>query len=153
MAGLPSTGSITMNQIHVEVLGASGSTCSLHDTDIRSLAGRASGSISMSHLRGKDFLPLSVSITANTNRMCTTTNCRNTSGFTVTASGGTGSYTYSWTKTGLATFSTSTTGRSVVVESVATTGEKRGTVTCKVTSGTQVKSKSASYTHTHGQPR
>lgn len=48
---LPSTGSISMGQVRTE-LGASGAI-SLGQTSVRTLAGRSSGSISMSHLRGK----------------------------------------------------------------------------------------------------
>ena len=48
---LPSTGSISMSQVRSE-LGLSGSI-SLGQSEVRALAGRSSGSISMSHLRGK----------------------------------------------------------------------------------------------------
>lgn len=40
---LPSTGQITMNQIHVEVGGTSGTQCSLNDADFRSLIGQGTG--------------------------------------------------------------------------------------------------------------
>lgn len=40
---LPSSGSISLNQMHVEVGGTSGTTCSLNDSDIRGLIGKASG--------------------------------------------------------------------------------------------------------------
>ena len=48
---LPSTGPISMSQVRTE-LGLSGSI-SLGQSEVRALAGRSSGSISMSHLRGK----------------------------------------------------------------------------------------------------
>lgn len=48
---LPETGSISMNDVRTE-LGKTG-TISLGDTDVRSLAGIASGKISMNDLRGK----------------------------------------------------------------------------------------------------
>lgn len=48
---LPSTGSISMSQVRTE-LGLSGSI-SLGQSQVRELAGRPTGSISMSHLRGK----------------------------------------------------------------------------------------------------
>lgn len=40
---LPDTGQITLNAIHIEVGGTSGTQCSLNDTDIRSLRGSATG--------------------------------------------------------------------------------------------------------------
>jgi len=49
--GLPSTGSISMSQVRNE-LELSGAI-SLGQSEVRSLADRPSGSISMSHLRGK----------------------------------------------------------------------------------------------------
>lgn len=48
---LPSTGPISMSQVRTE-LGLSGAI-SLGQAEVRALAGRLSGSISMSHLRGK----------------------------------------------------------------------------------------------------
>lgn len=53
--GLPSSGTITMNQIHTEVGGGSGTTCSMGDADLRSLANDTSGAISMSQWHGKRF--------------------------------------------------------------------------------------------------
>jgi|TARA_B110000858_G_C17808843_1_gene479668 hypothetical protein len=41
---LPSSGSISLNQMHVEVNGSSGSNVSINDTDIRGLIGKGSGS-------------------------------------------------------------------------------------------------------------
>ena len=40
---LPSSGSISLNQMHVEVGGSSGTACSLNDSDIRGLIGKGSG--------------------------------------------------------------------------------------------------------------
>jgi len=40
---LPSSGAISMNQMHVEVGGSSGSTVGLNDTDIRALISKSSG--------------------------------------------------------------------------------------------------------------
>ena len=34
---LPSSGAISLNQMHVEVGGSSGSTCTINDSDIRGL--------------------------------------------------------------------------------------------------------------------
>ena len=40
---LPSSGSISLNQMHIEVGGSSGSTVSINDSDIRALIGKGSG--------------------------------------------------------------------------------------------------------------
>ena len=40
---LPSSGSISLNQMHTEVGGTSGTTVSLNDSDIRGLISKASG--------------------------------------------------------------------------------------------------------------
>ena len=40
---LPSSGTISLNQIHVEAGGSSGSTASINDSDIRVLIGKSSG--------------------------------------------------------------------------------------------------------------
>ena len=41
---LPASGnSISLNQMHIEVGGASGTTCSLNDSDIRALISKGSG--------------------------------------------------------------------------------------------------------------
>lgn len=40
---LPSSGSISLNQMHIEVGGSSGDACSINDTDIRGLISKASG--------------------------------------------------------------------------------------------------------------
>jgi len=41
---LPSSGTLSLNQIHVEAGGSSGSQCSLNDSDIRGLINKSSGS-------------------------------------------------------------------------------------------------------------
>ena len=50
---LPSTGSISMSQVNTELGLTATARISLNDAAVRTLAGRATGSISMSHLRGK----------------------------------------------------------------------------------------------------
>lgn len=55
---LPASGAITMNQVAVE-LGISATGISLNLASVRTLAGRASGAISMSDLRGKTNAPAS----------------------------------------------------------------------------------------------
>lgn len=53
---LPSTGSISMDQVRAE-LGRTG-TISLNDGTVRALAGKASGTISMADLRGKSAVQM-----------------------------------------------------------------------------------------------
>jgi hypothetical protein len=43
---LPTSGAISLNQIHVEAGGSSGSIVSINDSDVRSLIGKASGTTS-----------------------------------------------------------------------------------------------------------
>lgn len=50
---LPSTGPISLANVNVELGLSSTTTISLNQTDVRTLAGVASGTISMSDLRGK----------------------------------------------------------------------------------------------------
>lgn len=50
---LPSTGPLSMSQVNVELGYAANRQISLGDSAVRALAGRPSGSISFSHLRGK----------------------------------------------------------------------------------------------------
>lgn len=50
---LPSTGAITMNQVNVELKKTGTTTISLNQADVRKLAGKTSGTISMNDLRGK----------------------------------------------------------------------------------------------------
>tara|TARA_B100001094_G_scaffold316334_1_gene357411 strand:+ start:479 stop:976 length:498 start_codon:yes stop_codon:yes gene_type:complete len=40
---LPTSGPISLNQIHIEVGGSSGTTCTINDSDIRDLINKASG--------------------------------------------------------------------------------------------------------------
>ena len=50
---LPSTGAISLANVNVELGLSSTTTISLNQTSVRNLAGKASGTISMSDLRGK----------------------------------------------------------------------------------------------------
>lgn len=52
--GLPSTGSISLNEIHIEAGGASGAKASISDPDILSIVGKSAGqTVSFSEFRGK----------------------------------------------------------------------------------------------------
>lgn len=50
---LPETGSISMSQVNVELKKNETAVITLNDTDVRKLAGKPSGVISMNDLRGK----------------------------------------------------------------------------------------------------
>lgn len=58
---LPSSGSsISLNQMHVEAGGVSGTQCSINDADIRLIAGKSSGAqMSFSEWFGLSYVPLS----------------------------------------------------------------------------------------------
>lgn len=49
------TGTISMSQVNTELKNTATATISLNDGQVRQLAGRPSGTISMSDLRGKSF--------------------------------------------------------------------------------------------------
>lgn len=59
---LPTSGNITMAMVKTELGLSSSTTLSLTDSRVRSLAGKPSGSISLSDLRGKSAAP-SVTVT------------------------------------------------------------------------------------------
>lgn len=50
---LPATGPISLSDVNVELGKAANAAITLNDTDVRTLAGKASGAISLSDLRGK----------------------------------------------------------------------------------------------------
>ena len=50
---LPETGSISMSQVNVELKKSETAVITLNDADVRKLAGKPSGTISMNDLRGK----------------------------------------------------------------------------------------------------
>lgn len=55
------TGTISMSQVNTELKNTATATISLNDARVRQLAGRPSGTISMSDLRGKSFtVPVNV---------------------------------------------------------------------------------------------
>src|SRR5574343_18056 len=99
---LPASGTITFNNVNVE-LGVSGTTTrSLNDAAVRSLAGVPSGAISMSNLHGKSYLAFTpdggtssgsrVPIDINTSYPSTATatlTCTATATWTYTTTGGT----------------------------------------------------------------
>ena len=58
---LQSSGAISLNQIHIEAGGTSGTTVSLNDSDIRSLGGVASGGIDFADFYGASAAPVDFS--------------------------------------------------------------------------------------------
>ena len=50
---LPASGTISLNQCHVELGASSGTSVSMNDSDMRSLANVSSGAISLSNFHGK----------------------------------------------------------------------------------------------------
>lgn len=50
---LPSSGSISLNQVNVELLATATRTIGMNNSEVRTLAGIGSGQIAMSNLRGK----------------------------------------------------------------------------------------------------
>jgi len=64
---LPASGSISLNDVNVELTLSGTTTISLNQTNVRSLAGVPSGTISMQDLRGKQYrVPLNYTFTTNT---------------------------------------------------------------------------------------
>lgn len=66
---LPSTGSISMNQVNVELGKTETSNISLNDTAVRNLAKKPSGTISMSDLIGKSNALFETTITVGKNQI------------------------------------------------------------------------------------
>jgi hypothetical protein len=66
---LPTSGPLSLNQIHVEAGGSSGTTASINDADIRALIGKASGAtMSFSEWYGASgSVTINLTISANTN--------------------------------------------------------------------------------------
>ena len=52
---LPSSGSISFSQVNVEILRSATAALSMNDATVRFVAGKSSGAISMSDLRGKSY--------------------------------------------------------------------------------------------------
>lgn len=64
---LPASGAISLSQVENEIFGTTTSQISLNDSSVRSLAGIASGAISLGSLYGKsNAVQVNLSITANT---------------------------------------------------------------------------------------
>jgi len=66
---LPTSGPLSLNQIHIEAGGSSGTTASINDADIRALIGKASGAtMSFSEWYGASAgVTINITISSNTN--------------------------------------------------------------------------------------
>lgn len=98
---LPATGAISMSQLAVELGRAANAPTSLGDTAVRNLAGVASGPISLNSLHGKSsYTPMTVTPYPDDRSYSSTTSGGTAYAYpSVSVTGGTGGYTYSWSFT------------------------------------------------------
>ena len=135
---LPSSGAtISLSNVSVELGRSSIATTSLGETAVRTLAGIASGTISLNSLYGKSFAP-SISISPGnvyTSRSGGGSATSNT--VTATASGGAGGYTYAWTYVSgnSYTINSSTSASTTFTTTLVSGAYKTGVYRCTVTSG------------------
>lgn len=139
---LPSTGAISMDMVADE-LGISASGLSLNDSRVRNLAGRPSGAISFSDLRGKSaYTPMSLSASD----IYTLTDSRYGAGTavgypTVYVTNGLAPFSYQWTITsqsGGVGITDSNQARCTIFHSFAAnvTGRATAVLSCTVTDAT-----------------
>ena len=98
---LPASGAISLSQVAVELGRASNATTSLGETAVRNLAGVASGPNSLNVLHGKSsYTPMTV-MPSDDNRSYSSFSSGGTAYAypSVSVTGGTGGYTYSWSFT------------------------------------------------------
>lgn len=134
---LPSTGPISLANVNVELGLSSTTNISLNQTNVRTLAGISSGTISLNSLRGKSFAP-SISISPSDLYTSISGGGSVTSAAaTATASGGAGGYTYAWTYVSGDSFTinSSTSASTTFTTTLVSGGYKLGNYRCTVTSG------------------
>jgi hypothetical protein len=91
------TGTISMSQVNTELGRSSTATISLNESAVRTLAGVASGAISMNNLRGKSAMSVTASNVSGSAGGFAASGYVYTSGSpNTTVTGGTAPYTYSW---------------------------------------------------------
>lgn len=92
------TGTISMSQVNTELGRSSTATISLNESAVRTLAGVASGAISMDNLRGKSAMSVTASNVSGSAGGFAQSGNVSTSGSSpnTTVTGGTAPYTYSW---------------------------------------------------------
>ena len=134
---LPSTGPISLANVNVELGLSSTTNISLNQTNVRTLAGVPSGTISLSNLYGKTFAP-TISISPDPLQTTISGGGSVTSGAaTATASGGAGGYTYAWTYVSGDSFTINspTSASTTFTTTLVSGGYKLGNYRCTVTSG------------------
>lgn len=92
------TGTISMSQVNTELGRSSTAQISLGESAVRTLAGVASGAISMNNLRGKSAMSVTASNVFNSSGGFASSGSVNSSGAppSPVVTGGTSPYTYSW---------------------------------------------------------
>jgi hypothetical protein len=134
---LPSSGAISLANVSVELGRSSTATTSLGETAVRTLAGVASGAISLSNLYGKSN---ALAITISPSSLYTT---RSGAGSVTSAAatgsgtGGAGGYTYAWTYVSGSsyTINSSTSASTTFTTNLVAEQYKSGVYRCTVTSG------------------
>lgn len=134
---LPSTGPISLANVNVELGLSSTTNISLNQTNVRTLAGISSGTISLNSLRGKSNAP---TITISPSSLYTSRSgggSATSATATGSGSGGAGGYTYAWTYVSGSSYtinspsSAATTFTTTLIAGAYKTGVYR----CTVTSG------------------
>jgi hypothetical protein len=95
---LPSTGSLSMSQVNVELSRAANATISLGESAVRALAGVPSGTISFQDLRGKSALSVSANNVSGSASGFASSGFVSTGGPNTTVTGGTSPFTFSWAR-------------------------------------------------------
>jgi hypothetical protein len=134
---LPSTGPISLANVNVELGLSSTTNISLNQTNVRTLAGVPSGTISLSNLYGKSN---ALAITISPSSLYTT---RSGAGSVTSAAatgsgtGGAGGYTYAWTYVSGSsyTINSSTSASTTFTTNLVAEQYKSGVYRCTVTSG------------------
>lgn len=134
---LPSTGPISLANVNVELGLSSTTNISLNQTNVRTLAGISSGTISLSNLRGKSNAP---TITISPSSLYTSRSgggSATSAAATGSGSGGAGGYTYAWTYVSGSsyTINSPSSAATTFTTTLLAGAFKSGVYRCTVTSG------------------